>query len=366
MQDTYIQLLFIITTMFLTAVLFSTKLFIFIDSNTKSKRNNGLDGLRFFLASFVIFHHMDFYRNFFDNGSWVSHNTLFIYMGRVGVAVFFMITAYLFWGKIREKNSVDWISLYKERFFRIAPLSFFVSILAVFIIFLSKGTPLITKSELANFASWFDAGIFDRKQPINNFGASRIVIAGVTWTLRWEWMFYFTLPALFMLRKVKYEASITLFIGSLFLLGSYTNVSYIWSFFFSGVLAKELEDKIEITQRTLNLSFLAIAALFYLVEPAPNSDAFTVFIFIMFFMVIKGFSFFGVLNTTGVMRLGHISYSLYLTQGLVLYVVYYSLHNKMHGVNLYIVLLSAFMMIACLSSITYKLIERPFITFGKR
>ena len=44
---------------------------------------------------------------------------------------------------------------------------------------------------LANLYFWFDAGILGEKPPLFDLPDSYLINAGVTWTLFWEWAFYF-------------------------------------------------------------------------------------------------------------------------------------------------------------------------------
>lgn len=104
-------------------LIFSLPVFRFIDEETEAVRSNSLDGMRFLLASFVILHHLDCLHSYITKGMWSPSSLWLTYMGKYGVALFFMTTAYLFWGKVRNKETVDWVDLYKKRFLRIVPLA---------------------------------------------------------------------------------------------------------------------------------------------------------------------------------------------------------------------------------------------------
>lgn len=356
----------LIGSMALIAIIFSSRFFSFIDQNNRPERDNHLDGLRFLLASFVIFHHMDFYYNLFNNGHWASHSLGIIYLGRSGVALFFMITAYLFWGKIKNKDYVNWLELYKNRFFRIAPLSFFVSTLAIVIILIKTKWDLTVPLTTQSIASWFDAGLFDRKMPINGFNESRLVIAGVTWTLRWEWLYYMALPALFLLRKSGMALSMSLFFGSIFILREFFDNYHLWSYFFAGMLASDIKDSINAKKLVLWPYFFSALAILYLITPSPNTQAFIIILSAVFITICLGFDGFGLFNTRGFIRLGHISYSLYLNQGIILYPFFYFLHGKISALTLYPLFFLSFLAISIFSSITYRFIEIPFINLGRR
>lgn len=53
---------------------------------------------------------------------------------------------------------------------------------------------------LANLYFWFDAGILGEKPPLFDLPDSYLINAGVTWTLFWEWAFYFSLPIVCLVR----------------------------------------------------------------------------------------------------------------------------------------------------------------------
>lgn len=346
--------------------IFSLKCFSFLDVEYNHGRSNNLDGLRYVLASLVVFHHMDYFGNYFENRDWYGSSLYINYLGRIGVAAFFMITAFLFWGKVRKVDNVDWVGLYKDRLFRIVPLALFVSAVAVMIILYLTNFPKVNKIVVPDLLSWFDGGLFDRKPDLNGMAGSRIVIAGVTWTLRWEWFFYFSLPALFFFRKRGLEMSITLFMASCFLLKDYSNSYYLWCYFSAGIMAKELAERINLSKIKVNLSFCFIATLFYLSEPVPNTEVFAVYMAAFFILILKGFDLFGVLSSKGFVRLGHLSYSIYLNQGLLLFCTFTFLDRNIIVKHEQLVLSLMFALLCFASLITYKFVELPFIRIGKK
>lgn len=67
--------------------------------NPRGDRLSNLDGLRGFLAFGVFFHHSAIYHQYFQDGQWVLPPSCFYTLiGPACVALFFMITGYLFWG----------------------------------------------------------------------------------------------------------------------------------------------------------------------------------------------------------------------------------------------------------------------------
>lgn len=92
-----------------------------------------IDGLRGYLAMGVLIHHASLYRDWIVSKVWhAPDSNLYSALGPVGVGMFFMITAYLFWGRILKGNT-DWLGLYVGRVFRIGPL-YWVAISFVIVI----------------------------------------------------------------------------------------------------------------------------------------------------------------------------------------------------------------------------------------
>src|SRR5262249_50126300 len=75
----------------------------FYNSQTDSAGNNrfeALVGLRGLLAFGVFFHHARFTYQYYSNGWWEApEGGIYLVLGPVSVALFFSLTAFLFWGK---------------------------------------------------------------------------------------------------------------------------------------------------------------------------------------------------------------------------------------------------------------------------
>lgn len=71
-----------------------------IDQEIASERFHSIDGLRGFLALGVLFHHSVITYFYYLKGSWdVPPSRLATFFGQGGVAMFFMVTAFLFWNR---------------------------------------------------------------------------------------------------------------------------------------------------------------------------------------------------------------------------------------------------------------------------
>lgn len=93
--------------------------------SSSAGRFETLDGLRGYLAIFVMFHHSAIWFHYIKENSWgIINSNLYTHFGGVSVGLFFMITAFLFFSKIMDAKDkpIDWLRLFISRFMRIMPL----------------------------------------------------------------------------------------------------------------------------------------------------------------------------------------------------------------------------------------------------
>lgn len=84
-----------------------------------------IDGLRGFLAFFVFLHHGAIWHGYLRTGLWqLPASPLFTHFGQASVALFFMITSFLFWTRLLTSapGRIDWLQLYSSRVLRLVPL----------------------------------------------------------------------------------------------------------------------------------------------------------------------------------------------------------------------------------------------------
>jgi peptidoglycan/LPS O-acetylase OafA/YrhL len=193
-QNTWPALLCIILIVRLAA----TSAFRFMDNVPyQSSRLKTIDGLRGFLALAVFFDHSFVYFGYVRSDKWDAPvGNVFSALGEAGVALFFMITGYLFWAHmLRERGKPDWLKLFVGRLFRIGPL-YLVAIAVMFLLVLrDTGFRLnVAPTQLSGeLFYWLGLGFF-APGPINGTEHPGLQLAGVTWSLRFEWLFYLSLP----------------------------------------------------------------------------------------------------------------------------------------------------------------------------
>ncbi|EIT3801845.1 acyltransferase [Escherichia coli] len=152
--------------------------------NASKGRNLTIDGFRGLLAPMVLLHHFTLTYNWKVEGAWMVHNLFVGNLGSIPVSLFFMITGYLFIGKI-SKGVSSWPELAVGRIFRIYPLY----ILMLAIIYSVYFVTYEGETSFSSLVKSLAAGIAFFLQPINGYNIGRS-ISGVQWTLFYEALFY--------------------------------------------------------------------------------------------------------------------------------------------------------------------------------
>ncbi|MDP3597446.1 MAG: acyltransferase, partial [Nitrospirota bacterium] len=163
-------------------------------------RYASIDGLRGYLAFFVFLHHSCVWYFYLNTGRWeLPPSNLYSHFGQSSVVLFFMITGFLFFSKLiaGRTSPVDWGKLFVSRFLRLTPLYVFVVLLLfVTVGYLSGGTANESTSKLmVGAVRWLGFTAFGGPN-LNGVEDTYVIVAGVMWTLAYEWLFYFSLPLL--------------------------------------------------------------------------------------------------------------------------------------------------------------------------
>lgn len=354
-------------------LLFSLPFFSFIDKNNKNRANQ-IDGLRFFLSIFVVFHHFVLAYSLFTTGDW-SLNALAAWpvnklSGGVGVALFFIISGFLF-ANIKTTGT-EWAIFYTKRFFRIGPMFFLSSIIVILMTIYLQRDNLIVQGSLSSLLPWFDMGMTGNKPDILGGKGSTFLNAGVTWTLYWEWAFYFSLPLVLLIKRK--SDNITFILAFLFICYYLSrDVDHYWigfaAFFAVGFLCRELVNYVTIKKIWLDIGAVLsfTACIFIINEPFALSS---VPLFgMLFFFICCGADFFGLLRYKGIVRLGEVSYSIYLIHGIFWFAMnkFFFKFSPSNQPEIYMSVATVTMVLMILASaFTYRYIELPFIKLGHR
>lgn len=358
----------------------ATPLFRAADTPPSPQKNRVtvIDGLRGFLALGVVFHHVAVYHVFLVTGKWGSPPSNFYAMlGPVGVSLFFMVTGYLFWGRlVRTQGKPGWIALYINRLFRIGPLYLVAIVTMLFAVaVLGDFTLRVGKLQLtAEVARWLLTFGMVEGGVVNDYNKTPLLLASVTWTIRFEWLFYFSLPVLSLVTRDKRWhlpfASLALAACLIWISGHSNGRAAV--LFVIGMLCASLQQK----KMLLRLPDLAgsalVIGLFALVF--QHDDVKTVptilLLGLIFFLIVSGTTVFGLLTSKPARRLGDISYGIYLLQGLVLAAVYWpgkmtvlALESAPHH---WALALLATLILISLATLAHVAIERPGIALGHR
>ena len=297
-------------------------------------RISTLDGLRGFLALAVLCHHGVVYRSFLQTQDWSAVPGVGAMLGEGGVSMFFMLTGYLFWRRlIATGGRPDWFKLYVGRMFRIGPLYLLAVATALFATFAAFPERIVSWQALTGqIAPYFALGLLPLHD-VNGF-ATPLLLAKVTWSLHYEWLFYLSLPLLgFAARSPRLHALAPA-------------AMLIVSFWLLSVLRGTIEDKlVPICAALFALGMLSASAqahgssrdgfgrlgsigvvVLAVVSVSCFSTAYSrpamLMLGALFFLVASGNSVFGLLTSRSAVRLGEISYGIYLLQGLILAAVF--------------------------------------------
>lgn len=340
-----------------------------------------VDGLRGFLALAVVLHHCVISYGFHQTGEWkLPPSPYYSILGQAGVSVFFMITAFLFWGRLLDEGKrTDWFALYCNRLFRIAPLYWVVIASMLLVVAIKTGFRMaVPPAELlSQVFQWLLPGIIKAPPTVNGYAATSTITAGVTWTLYFEWMFYFSLPLLGIAAVKRTPLGfLPVCIWVIFVLPDTLNNQYARCFvamFAIGMAAASIVRRFRgmIGDSALK-SMVAVALLAYtLLNRSTAYEWVSIASLGAFFVLISsGASLFGLLASRSAIRLGSISYGIYLLQGLVITVF---LSPRVLGAfatkgpaQFWLTALAITLTLACIAAATYHFIERPCIRIGKR
>lgn len=370
--------------MVLLLALVSAPFFAIADTlpNPRGNRISNLDGLRGFLAFGVFFHHAAIYHQYLQDGQWVlPPSRFYTLIGQAGVALFFMITGYLFWGRmIAERGRPNWIQLYTGRIFRIGPLYLFAIAVMLLIVFQRTGFKLhVPLPRLAaEFIEWSMLGV--RGGPdVNGYSRTSLLIADVTWTLSYEWKFYCSLIIIaFAARDNRTHlpfVAVGLTVSLIHVL--FINPDSTWPIFtalFSvGMLCASLERRgltLVLPDVISSVVILGLLAVVMLTSSGVYAAGPIILLGGAFFLIISGANLFGLLSSRPARRLGDVSYGIYLLQGLVMTLVFASDSIRTFALGSptqhWATVVACSIILLFVSALTHVGIERVGIDLGKR
>ena len=368
-------IVFLISVTLLSAVLLGEAAFRFgwITIPDAARRVGCIDGLRGYLALSVFIHHCFLWLHVLKGHDWgPPPGNVYANLGQAAVAIFFMITAVLFYPKaLRRLSDTEWMNHFISRIFRLTPL-LWVATAAVAAVVLVQNEfslgpqPVVAVLCLLEWLSFYGTP--------NLFGHAFTdrIIAGVTWSLVYEWGFYLSLPACSYFyaairNRVRPLPLLLAFFGYFewLIYRNYVGPRY-YVLFVIGMIVAELirNPKIAAALRSPWAAIIGLAGLLteFLFCPTAFAALPPILLAIFFAPVAAGNSYFKSLSLNGSIVLGEISYGIYLLHGILLYVV---LHALVFAPGYYLIPLLAPLVIAT-AMFTHRFVEAPSIALGKR
>lgn len=340
----------------------------------RADRFASIDGLRGYLALFVFLHHACIWYFYLHSGQWqVPPSNLYTHLGQASVALFFMITGFLFFGRIlgaREKP-IDWPRLLMSRLLRLVPLyALFLLLLVLLVLLVSGGTLRVPVLQaLADVLRWGSFTILGAPD-LNQVADTWRITAGVTWSLPYEWLFYASLPLQALLTRSRTDVRAVLASGA-----SVSAILYLWSpsvihlsAFLGGMMAAVTvrSERFRAFAGTLPATLLMALCMLLLVSAFPNAVGYPqlVLLTLAFSMIAGGNSAGGMLTHRLSSWLGEISYGIYLLHGMLLFALFTFVVGVEQAAMLsplayWMVIVLITPVLICICALTFACVERP-------
>lgn len=367
-----LPVLFIVILLFLLAAYISRHSSFYrqlLDLEETSERYQSLDGLRGYLALGVVFCHIAVNYPYWQTGVWgYTPSRVINACGAESVGFFFMITAFLFWSRVVQKDGVlDSFKFYVSRLRRLTPMYLVAATLTILsALTLTDFHLQVALSDLVSQVVAWSLFTLPGEPDINGFHGTRLINT-VFWSLVYEWQFYLLLPFLAFFVRTKSQWMLALIAG--LCIRFYSDLHVEW-YFISGCIAALLVRQ-EAVRRLANSwvgTILAIACIVgsVLLVPHDLSSVLAVVLFIPFITVASGNSLLGLLTSRPSRLLGMVSYSVYLLHNFILFWMSRLVNQRVAvgtmpwgwywalGATVAILTVVA-------SSITYRFVEYPYL-----
>lgn len=328
-----------------------------------------IDNLRGYLGLSVLFHHFIIWSNVKSGGAWEAPKIAFFnQLGKGSVAIFFMITGFLFYPVILSGfNNVSWKKFYTKRLFRIVPLLLFSIFSISFIIYFLQGNTPNWRYPI-EVASWVSGRMSFN---LLGFEESRFINAGVLWSIWYEWVFYiFVIPLmsvirLFFRKKTIYLPLISFVLSLIFRFSGIEIFQYL-PLFFIGMISYELKEMESVYTFMKSKTSSTISIILMILSMTIFHDPYGIampMIGFFFLSVSCGNSLFGLMNSRGSLVLGECSYGIYLIHGIILYLFFTEFYFQISPL---LALPALSVIVTAATATTYLMIEAPGIKAGSR
>jgi len=284
-----------------------------------------------------------------------------------------MITGFLFYSKLIEARTkpIDWERLFLSRVLRLAPLyALVMCALFVTVAYISRGQleepPLTILGEVFRWLSFSILG----SPNLNGVADTNTIVAGVTWSLKYEWLFYFSLPLLAITARVippaMYVAFGVLSVSGSLIAGNPSSVHL--ASFLGGITAAflvripSLRDKAE--GKVASFAIIGTLVLLITTYSSAHSAVPVLLLSTVFAMIACGNNLFGFLETSFSRTLGEMAYSIYMVHGLLLFVTFtfvigISKAKEFSPMMHWLVIVGATPVLLTVCYATFHFVERP-------
>lgn len=317
----------------LFALLYSYGIAKWFHVKPKPVRFESIDGLRGYLAFFVVLHHAAIYYYYLPSDGWaLPPQNLYSHFGQTSVSLFFMITGFLFFNKLIEakEKGMDWLYYIVSRFLRLYPLYLCALLVMLFLVYMMSGFHRLDKFEdlfLQTF-QWLMFGVINTPD-VNGYHKTGDIIS-VLWSIRYEWLFYFSIPFLgFMfLKKRPNLFFVIVCLAIAYFIFKYGDIKYHhFLSFFSGLIAAfsvQIKNLKSIASHwsssvIVALCFISVVLFYHNAEESYMPWALTTMAFVL---IANGNSIFGLLTTKISRYFGQISYSIYLLHTILFFIIF--------------------------------------------
>ena len=295
-------------------------------------RFGSIDGLRGYLAFGVFLHHGCIWYFYQHGGDWkLPPSHLYVHLGHSSVMLFFMITGFLFFSKLiaARERPLDWLQLFVSRVLRLVPLYLVVMLLLFAAVAALSGGELHepARTVAKQALRWLGFTMMGNP-PINQVEITKIVVAGVTWSLPYEWFFYGALPLLALTVGVLPRwPYLLLGVVTMAGLSSWHALPiYLWAF--AGGIAAAWAVRSPALRRlaasrAASLLILACLATTVILFPSATDYAVLTLLGLAFVLIACGNTLFGLLLHPASRVLGEMAYSIYLLHGLLLFTLFH-------------------------------------------
>jgi peptidoglycan/LPS O-acetylase OafA/YrhL len=328
---------------------------------------------QFFVSLLVFLHHSSVWYFYLRSGQWgLPPSHLYTHCGQSSVALFFMITGYLFFSKLlhSKASGIDFGRLYVSRVLRLVPLYLLMLVLLFSIVaILSHGTLNEPLPKLAINASHWIGFTMAAAPDVNNIANTAIIVAGVTWSLTYEWFFYLSLPLLALAVRVPTPLPyLMLATTSVVCLFFWHAESYHLISFLGGIGAAILtrRDGFRRFSETTTASCLVLLLVGCAVTVFPSAHGImpVVLLSLAFCLIAGGNTLFRVLVNPVSRTLGELAYGIYLLHGITLFVTITFVLGRddvrnMSPIAYWIMIFKLTPVLVLFSFLAYRLIEQP-------